>query len=314
MKPSIAKHFGINNSPAIYRGGPYGMFVEDLQELIMQKEMICLTGEIGAGKTTLFQDVQRKTPGVKFVYVRSLDKERLRVGSIVDALVYDLSSETPRQKYEARSRQLNRILGEVAVDDRQTVVLVIENAHRLHGNTILALKELREMSFAGVCPLFGIVLVGWSLLKAKIERLKEIYLRMNFVGMTESEGWMTFTERKNYLETVYGTALAPEVRAQVAMSARLPLEMKALIEQRMIQAYYQGKAQLEVNDFEVPLKEMKEVVGLSLEDLAEETGKHRSTISRVLNDKPGYENPTLKAKIREAIERHASKKPISEAI
>lgn len=307
MKPSIAKHFGINGSAPLYRGGPYAMFLHDLKEMIYYRQMIALTGDIGAGKTTIFQDLQRNLGGqVKFVYVRSLDKERLRIGSIVDALIYDLSSETPRQKYEARSRQLQRILGEAVVDDKQTVVLVIENAHRLHGNTILALKELREMAFAGVSPLFGIVLIGWSLLKSKLERLKEIYLRMEFVGMTETEGWMTFKERKNFLETIYGDVLSPEVRAQVAMSARLPLEMQVLVERRMEAAYYAGKERLDVSDFDVPLKEMKEVVGLSLEDLAEATGRDRSTISRVLNEKPGYENPELKKKIREAIERAAA--------
>lgn len=307
MKPSIAKHFGISANQDIYRGGAYKMFLNDMEEMVRSNEMIALTGEIGAGKTTLFHDLVRKLGNdVTMVYVRSLDKERMKIGSIVDAMIYDLSIENPRRFYEARSRQLQRIVGEVVVNQKRTVCVVIENAHRLHGNTILALKELREMSFAGYTKMFGIVLIGWPSLIAKIERLREIYLRMEFLEMNERNGWMNFDDRRDFLKHVYGEALPEVVRAQAAMSARMPLELCNIVDHKLTAAYYAGKAALDISDFEVPLAQMKEVVGVSLQDIADLTGRDRSTISRVLSGE--YDKPALKQAVRQAIEKLAVRK------
>lgn len=281
------------------------MFAEDLRGMIERNDMVILAGDTGAGKTTLFNDVVRQLGElVRVVRVRSLDKERLKISAIVNSLIYDLSQENPRRDFEARSRQLQRIIGEVTVMNRQKVVLVIENAHRLHGNTILALKELREMDFAGQTHLFGIVLIGQSGLLEKVRRLKEIALRAETVEMTAENGWMTFAERKRFLKHLYGDLLSEEVRAQAALAAATPLELRVLIERKLESAYYAGKSQLYVSDFDIPLDKMKDVVGISLKELSETTGLDRSTVSRVINAK--YDNPKLKQIIREALERKAS--------
>ena len=71
----------------------------------------------------------------------------------------DLSDETPRRSGEARSWQVQRILGE-ASRGGQRVVLLIDDAHVLHHQTLRALKRLLELSWAGRSPLLGIVLLG----------------------------------------------------------------------------------------------------------------------------------------------------------
>ena len=307
MRPSILRHFGLHKPAGIYRGGPFNMFVKDLTDMMLNQEMVALIGSIGAGKTTILQEALRQLPkDVIVVWVRSLDKERLRIGSIVSALIYDLSMESPRRDFEARSRQLNRILGTTVVNDRRKVVLVIENAHWIHWKTLVALKELREMSFAGVSPLFGIVLVAWHTIEEKLRRIKEISLRMVRVEVSEKNGWMTFEERQRYLAFKFGAVMDETVRAQAAMAARLPLELDNLVYQKLEAAYYAGRDRLDISDFELPLQEMKEVLGLSNQDIAEASGLHRSTVSRVVRGE--YDKPELYDAVRKAIEQLALKK------
>jgi hypothetical protein len=309
MKPSILKHFGLpdNYREQRYRGGPYQQFLDDLVRLIHNNAMVSLVGDTTAGKTVMFLDVIRSLGEfVKVVRVRSLDKERLRIAAIVNALLFDLSTESIRHDFEARSRQLRRVLGTTVVENKRRVVLVIENAHRLHGNTLLALKELREMDFAGRDQLFGIMLIGQSSLKSKVDRLKEIKLRTDFVEMNAENGWMTFQERKKFLKTLYGDLLGTEVRAQAALSASLPGEMIELVESKMESAYFRGKSSLDISDFDIPLDKMKEASGLSNEEIARETGIDRSTVSRIVNNK--YQNPKLRKIVSEVIEKAALSK------
>ncbi len=301
MKPSVMRHFGLpqNYERRIYEGAPYRMFRDDLRGILLRSGMVAVIGETGAGKTTLVEDVIRSLKeDFDVVRVRSLDKERLRIGNVVSAMVYDLSQEGPRRDAEARARQLSRIVGMRVVSDQRRVVVILENAHRIHGNTILALKELREMTFAGHSKLFGIVLIGQLPLLAKIQRLKEIYLRMDVIEMTREHGWMSYEERKRYLKTVYGEALNEELCARAAYGAGIPLELNALVESRMEAAFYAGR-ELGPQDFDIPLKTMKEVAGISFGEIADQVGYDRSTVSRVINGQ--YKNDKLAALVREAI-------------
>jgi len=313
MRPSIARKFGLDRRQGIYRGGPFNLFVNDLKELMLNQEMVALTGSIGAGKTTILQEALRQLPkDVIVVWVRSLDKEHLRIGSIVSALIYDLSMESPRRDFEARSRQLNRILGTTVVTDKRKVVLVIENAHWMHWKTLVALKELREMSFAGVSPLFGIVLVAWHTIEEKLRNIKEISLRMTRIEVSERNGWMTFDERKRYLLHKYNTVMNETVAEQAAMLAFLPLEMDCLIQEKLEAAYYSGREKLTVDDFDVPLEEMKDVLGLSNQEIADIAGLHRSTVSRIVRGE--YSNPKYEKAVREAMKKLALRKERREAV
>ena len=118
--------------------------------------MVSIIGRRGSGKTVavraaLGDDVQLVEP-------LRLTRNKLHMGDIESALVRDLSDESPRRSGEARSHQVRRILGTAA--QRGPVVLVIDDAHVLHHQTLRALKRLRELKWLGRSPLLGIVLIG----------------------------------------------------------------------------------------------------------------------------------------------------------
>ena len=172
MKRRVLQHFGIAEKP-LFVNGIFSMYSQDVRNAVMDNEMIALVGPTGAGKTELYKHAclhLKTNPDQAPIFVRvcNKNKERLTIASIINAIIYDISDEGPRHDMEARSRQVVRLLGEKVVREKKHVCVVIEEAHRLHANTYRAIKELREESFAGVTPLFSIVLIGQQALEMKL--------------------------------------------------------------------------------------------------------------------------------------------------
>ena len=68
------------------------------------KCLVSITGERGAGKTRAVRAAFRGV-GARLVEPLRLDRERLHLGDIQDAIVGQLSEERPRRSGEARSGQ-----------------------------------------------------------------------------------------------------------------------------------------------------------------------------------------------------------------
>lgn len=309
MRATIARHFNLpeNYRNTLYAGGCFQKLTSDLQHACLNRGFLALAGDTGAGKTTLLNyainSLQQRAVTVR---VRCLDKENLRINAIVNAMIFDLSNEGPRHDFEARSRQLQRIVGTAAVNAGHRVVVIIENAHRLHGNTLLSLKELRELDFAGASPLFGIVLVGQTPLLLKIARLREIALRTDNIELSESSGWMGFDERRRFLKHVFAGALDDDIRTQVALARKAPAEMIRLVEEKVEAAYYAGKSVLDVTDFDLPIAQMKDALGITLRELEVETGHSKSAIQRAINGSTGGTfTQNVRTAVMDAIKRAA---------
>ena len=164
-----------------------GLRIQKLLSMAVNSgSMISIIGDRGMGKTEAISTALNQL-SVRQVSVRSADKDRLLITDIEYAMIYDLSDESPKRGREIRARQLRRILGEAS--SKQNVVLVIEEGHRLHGQTLRALKTLREMDWMGKKELFSVVLVGQSDPMSK-RGVSEVRLRSDSVymrGLTQSE-------------------------------------------------------------------------------------------------------------------------------
>ncbi len=191
----------------------------------------------------------------------------------MQALAMDLAErcgETPRRSAEARSRQVVRLLGQLTVQQKTRVTLIIEDAHRLDVVALDALKRLREKDFAGHSPLLSIVLVGWPQLDAKLERRRDLLTRLSRMHLIEQDGWMTLSERTDYLEAVYGDVIESETRERLAKLHTVPVELNKAVADGLAQARIAGYDRLDQR-IVVPnlhdLWEMLQQAGIKMRDI-----------------------------------------------
>lgn len=193
LTTAILKQFGLNRTPfplefdsekEVYQDTSrplVGMIVDTARH----GGLLALIGDSGAGKTTLLncaiERITSEQPQIRIVQVQGLLEEQttnnkpLNAKAITTAIIYSCSTETPRMDVEARARQLRRILETIA-KNKGEVLVIIDEAHLLHRQTIKALKRFWELQL-GFKRLLRIVLVGQPELKAKLDEITNPDLR-----------------------------------------------------------------------------------------------------------------------------------------
>ncbi len=149
------------------------------------KIMVAIMAPPGAGKTEAIKAAIKSHARIQTVAPIRVQREQLHAGNIEEAFVRELSDESPKRSAEARSYQVQRILGQSQTSG--PILLIIDDYHVVHGNTLRALKRLREFSWMGVAPLFGTVLIGQ---KDKTASIEEVRLRSDqywFTGLNRDE-------------------------------------------------------------------------------------------------------------------------------
>lgn len=272
------KHFGINRLGE-FASDTTLMFESMIRDAILDLQMIAIIAPFGSGKTHLFRRIKTMLSGgsdaVKFVTVGDLSDKPIHMGSIEDSLIYDITNEgeSPRRSREARARQVRRLLGQAYANGHR-ICLVIEDAHRLHPETLSALKRLREIDFMGHAPLLSIVLLAWQSLDEMLERRRDILTRLHCVHLDETEGWMTLDERVAYLRMVYAHLIDEPTRQRIASLHRVPVEMNKAVAKALHEARLAGYHQVDDRTFKPSLRERYEALqrdGVSLADIAEAT-------------------------------------------
>jgi type II secretory pathway predicted ATPase ExeA len=136
--------------------------------------MMALVGESGSGKTTIrryaIDRMERSGQKVRIIAPRCIDKTRLTTSGICDAIIKDCSTEAPKRTLEAKARQVERILTNSSRAG-YSHVLMIEEAHDLHIQTLKYLKRFWEME-DGYKKLLAIVLIGQIEMKHKLDESK----------------------------------------------------------------------------------------------------------------------------------------------
>lgn len=283
MKKSTLEHFKLDNTGWHY-SDKQEKVVSDLVETVKQKAMIALIGTAGTGKTELVRGMKKRfamSQGTQpvFVHVRDKKDDNVRIGSILNAIIYDLDpSEKPRRDPEARGRQAVRILGSIAVAQNRKVCVVIEDAHRLHANTISALKLLREDDFNGVAPLFSVIMLGWPKLEQKLDARKDILWRCDKTVLNEANGWMLFEDRVQYLADVFGHAIEAKTRGRIALYNQVPAQMDHYVKDKMEEGLRTGINIIDERLVKMSILERKEALNVSLQEIANVGGMGKSTV------------------------------------
>lgn len=172
-------------------------------------------GESGSGKTTLVADLKERIaterghtvviePSVVGMEESEAKGKPLRSGDILTSMILTLDPQaTVPQSPQKRSQRCRQLLeGSTANGNRH--LLLIEEAHALHGDTMRHLKRLHEgMRLNGRKPMLGILLVGQPELRSRLlddtgnprHHLREVAQRIELV-MLEPLG----NELKGYLD------------------------------------------------------------------------------------------------------------------
>ena len=209
---------------------------EMIQAAVSAQMMVSILGQRGSGKTQALRKALHNLD-VQFVEPLRLDRERLHLGDIETAIVQELSVEAPRRSGEARSRQVRRVLGTASCN--RPVVLVLDDAHLLNRNTLRGLKRLRELTWLGVSPLLGIVLLGQS---DQAKEVPEVALRSDslmFAGLTKAEAAKALIQALNRSRTV----VEPEAVETLAASpwARNWLDLQSIADDCLAEAATRGE-------------------------------------------------------------------------
>jgi len=158
------KHFNLNvpfKENYYYETPRHKEIFEDLKVFIDCGGAFAITGIVGSGKTTLMNRIQdhlEKEGKVIVSQSLSTDKKRVNVAVLFTALFYDLSSSERSIKVpqgEKRERELISLIKK----KNKPVVLFIDEAHDIHGQTLVSLKRIIEVLAKAKCKL-SIVLAG----------------------------------------------------------------------------------------------------------------------------------------------------------
>ncbi|WP_291729702.1 AAA family ATPase [Leisingera sp. F5] len=133
--------------------------------------LIAVTGPVGIGKTVFLHRLQDEIASEKKVTVAeslSVDKARTTVPTLISALFYDLSRQK-EPKIPTQGEKRERELQKLVARSGKPVALFVDEAHDLHGKTLIGLKCLMEVIARGGGNL-SVVLVGHPKLRNDLRR------------------------------------------------------------------------------------------------------------------------------------------------
>jgi len=285
VKQHLLSHFGLQRL-GTYTDDVVEMITRELTESIRAREMSALVGEPGMGKSHILGRVRHRVgDSVTWVNVRDMTPRGTSLNNVLNAIVLDLSDEPLRPNKEARSRQAERLMGRHYTKGKPPCI-VIDDAHRLTESSLSGLKRLREAEFNGNSPLCSIVLVGWERLGGKLHRREDVAWRTNRYDLTEDEGHMTFQKRVAFMASVFKEAVADETRETIATLEESPAGMVSTTLKAMERAYQAGYGTVDERIVDPTPEQMKEALGVSYAEIADEAGVSKTTAHRRVRE-PG---------------------------
>lgn len=222
--------------------------IHNIKAAISHGGIIALTGMVGSGKTTLLRKIQEQLAEEKKVIIsRSLstDKKRVTIGTLYTALFCDLIKEKNFQAPSQPEKRERKFLELMKKHDKP-VVLFIDEAHDLHGQTLISLKRLIELAYDSGKSL-AVVVAGHPKLGNELMRpnMEEIGARVRMFTIT-SLTWNNARYCEWLLKQCGGKDIKPhDILAKEAMellanSLVTPLQINHYLSQALEKAYLVG--------------------------------------------------------------------------
>jgi len=189
----------------VFRSDDHRFLEYAMHDAATNSGLLAIIAECGAGKTVMRKEVIEKLKSdekVRVVYPQILDKKRVTASSMCDAIIMDLTKEPPKNKLEAKSRQVKALLLE-RLKQGKRVCLLMEEAHTLPIDVLKQIKVLHEFE-DGRQKLISIILLGQPELSMKLDEehypeLRELSRRIQ-IAMIPGLGNNTW----DYLKLKFG--------------------------------------------------------------------------------------------------------------
>ena len=282
------------------RTGDSDILKRIFQMAVESSAMFSVIAPWGAGKTTAIE-MATKDIDAHMLRIISADKERIGIHDIERMIVKQLfPSEPIARSREVRAHQVRRIMGEAAKE--KPLILILEESHCMHTNTLRALKRIREYEWMGKKPLLSVILIG-QYDKLKNGNLEEVRLRTDtyrLKGLAPSEA-------SRYINETVGDHFEEEA---VKAISELPvaknfLELQEALIALMDAALRNGSKKVSVLDvfsiYSGGIKQLMEKYDIKLSQLVEATGQDKTSLSLVINNKPHTLSADNEAKVKESI-------------
>ena len=252
MRVEVMEHFGLSKpfeKVGYFEAEYYRQLVIDIRNAILQGRLIVLSGVIGSGKTVLLRqlEIEMKREG-KITVSRSMtvEKSRIALGTLIAALYYDLATGK-NVRVPNHVEQRERELCELVKKNKRPVALFVDEAHDLHGQTLIGLKRLMELVEHVGVPI-SVVLAGHPKLRNDLRRptMEEIGYRAEIFTLEGNTG-----SRRAYLDWLLRTCadgkvepdaiLHPDAMNLLAEKLRTPLQIQQHLSRAFEAAYQAGE-------------------------------------------------------------------------
>jgi type II secretory pathway predicted ATPase ExeA len=292
MLSEVMAHYGLTREldhVGYFETAQQRHMVPEIKNAVKQGKLVALSGIVGCGKTTTLQRIQEGLANEQDIVVSkslAVDKDRVNLGTLILALFYDLSTEkdvkVPTQA-EKRERQLLDLIRK----RRKTVALFIDEAHDLHGQTLLRLKRLMELVRASGGTL-SVVLAGHPKLTNDLRRasMEEIGSRATVFMLDGVKG-----EQRAYITWLLEQCTQADALEELMTEAAMDVLVERLSTPLQI-AYYLTRAFEEgyrAGQKPITPEVINTALGNDLDDLEPRLtrhGYHVKALAEVLNVRP----------------------------
>ena len=205
MLADVQAHFGL--ARPFYRVGNYETehqrtLVREVCAVVQTGRLVVVAGLVGSGKTHLLTRIEEELARSSRIAVAkslAVDKRRTSLPSLIEAMFYDLTpGDRSKVKIPKQPERRERELRDFMRKSKHPVVLIVDEAHDLHHQTLIGFKRLMELA-AGAGVILSVLLIGHPKLRNDLRRpqMEQIGYRtttFEFEGVSGSRrefiGWL----------------------------------------------------------------------------------------------------------------------------
>lgn len=152
------------------------MVIDRVIDAIKYQGFVCVTGEIGSGKSTmraLLEDQILREPNIRIVWPEFFDMRNVTPMQIAEAILKEFNVEKIPKSAIRRGAAVKELLARLYRDGVR-VAIGFDECHRLNDAALSSLKNFLEMNSGGFQRYLGVILFGQPIFEA---RLREVHFR-----------------------------------------------------------------------------------------------------------------------------------------